>query len=211
MSDGMWNSVNTLAKQDTTPVPRSLTELMYSSRKVCDSEKSSPKNSPTCVRSTLFSDKKLLSSTGKSRTALVDTKNAKPWPGRLLKISTPMRWSDLMSLTSMPLSTEARGTKNGSNLNFEEIWMSSTASASKPMSHVRPKPWSWRCAAHKLSASRSHTSLHRSDGARPFEFRCARSAPFRISSMATLRRPMKSATCSAVQPAMSVASSGKSW
>mmetsp|Transcript_47270 Transcript_47270/g.119746 ORF Transcript_47270/g.119746 Transcript_47270/m.119746 type:complete len:393 (-) Transcript_47270:31-1209(-) len=208
ISVGMWNCLKTLAKHDTTPVPIRRTELMYSSRSVWESEKSSPRNSPTCVKLTVCSDKKPLSSTGKSRTAPVETRNAKPWPGLWLKISTPMccKCPDL----GRSLTMAERGTKKGSKRSFEEIWTSSPSSLSRPNSQARCRPWVWRWAAQECIASRSHTSLQRSEGARPREFRCTRSAPLRMSSMATVRRPMKRATCNAVQPATSVVSRGNS-
>mmetsp|Transcript_86641 Transcript_86641/g.223147 ORF Transcript_86641/g.223147 Transcript_86641/m.223147 type:complete len:210 (+) Transcript_86641:1254-1883(+) len=138
MSDGMWNCLNTLAKQETTPVPMSRTELMYSRRSVCDKEKSSPRNSPTCVRHTEFSERKLLSSTGKSRTAPVDTRKARPWPGLLLKISTPVLCRPCTLLRS--LSTGARGTKKGSKRRRDEIWISSWISFSRLNCHGRSIP-----------------------------------------------------------------------
>mmetsp|Transcript_93715 Transcript_93715/g.269959 ORF Transcript_93715/g.269959 Transcript_93715/m.269959 type:complete len:227 (+) Transcript_93715:765-1445(+) len=112
-------------------------------------------------------------------------------------------------MSSNSLNTEARGTKKGSNRSRdEEPWKPSPKSPCCMNSHGRCVPWMWRCAAQALIASRSHTSLHNSEGAKPLVLRCVRSAPLCINSIATLRRPMKRATCSGVHPAQSVESKG---
>mmetsp|Transcript_11806 Transcript_11806/g.32281 ORF Transcript_11806/g.32281 Transcript_11806/m.32281 type:complete len:236 (+) Transcript_11806:930-1637(+) len=150
---------------------------------------------------------KQLSLTGKSGTAPVATRKAKPWPGQYSKISMPMSNS-----AGSPLSfrTGARGTKKGSKRRGEQTCASSLESPSLPKLHGLPCPWHRRCSMHEAMASRNQTSLHRSAGAWPLRFRGAGSAPDCINRTATLRRLMKSATCRAVQPAMSVAFSGSS-
>mmetsp|Transcript_21105 Transcript_21105/g.58487 ORF Transcript_21105/g.58487 Transcript_21105/m.58487 type:complete len:246 (-) Transcript_21105:240-977(-) len=181
---------------------------MYSRRKVCESEKFSPRNSPTWTGLTRFSSRKLLSSTGKSRTAPVATRKARPCPGRWLKISTPRSIS--AEVLHCSFITAARGTKNGSKRKRAETLMSSPSSHPSPKLQGSSAPRVRRCAAQEPMASRSQTSLQRSEGARPLRFLGARSAPLCISHTATLRRPMKNATCKGVHPATSVAFSGKS-
>mmetsp|Transcript_94892 Transcript_94892/g.277447 ORF Transcript_94892/g.277447 Transcript_94892/m.277447 type:complete len:206 (-) Transcript_94892:498-1115(-) len=172
-SDGIWNCLKTLLRQETTPVPATRTELTYSKRRVCESEKSSPRNSPTCAGLTSFSIMKQLSSTGKSRTVPVATRKARPCPGRWLKISMPISNSDSHLEFSR---TGARGTKKGSKCRLAETWRSSP-SPSLGKRHGASGSLALRCAWQEATASRSHTSLQSSAGARPFKFLGAKSAP----------------------------------